>query len=427
MALDERLKVLTEGAKYDVSCSSSGSRRGAVKGDTGGCHAGGMCHSFTADGRCISLIKLLLTNHCEFDCLFCVNRRSNDIPRARLTPKEICELVIGFYRRNYIEGLFLSSAVEKSPDHTMQNLIDTLIMLRGAYRFRGYIHVKAIPGASPHLIDLAATYADRMSVNIELPSDTGLKLLAPQKKKDMLLAPMRRLTDIVLQNNGLPPAAVKKLPAGQTTQMVIGATPDRDGQIIRLTEALYRKMHLKRVYYSAYSPVSDDSRLPMTPPDLKRENRLYQADWLLRFYGFDADEIAGTNENLPMDVDPKCAWALKNIGRFPIEINSASYEMLLRVPGIGVTNAHRILTARKHGRLTFDSLKKMRVALTRAVYFITADGEYRGLGDKPDLIRLRLTDKQFLLPEGGGVQLGFFDGLTEAAPQKPFLPEAFSL
>lgn len=419
------MAILTEGAKYDVSCSSSGSGRGAVKGDTGSCHIAGMCHSFTADGRCISLIKLLMSNHCVYDCAYCVNRRSNDIVRATLSPKEICEVVIGFYRRNYIEGLFLSSAVDRTPDDTMQQLIDTLIMLRTEYRFRGYIHIKAIPGASEHLIDTAAAYADRMSVNIELPSETGLKLLAPQKKKENLLAPMRRMTDIVVHNSNLPPREVKLLPAGQTTQMVIGATSDSDNQIIKLSEALYRKMHLKRVYYSAYVPVNrDDSRLPALPVDLRRENRLYQADWLLRFYGFDADEIAAPGQNLPLDLDPKCAWAIRNIGKFPIEINTATYETLLRVPGIGVTNAHRIVEARKHGALTFDSLKKMRVALTRAVYFITANGEYRGIGDKPDLIYSRIAGLDTLSLPSPYIQTNFFDridtqpALYIQAPQK---------
>ncbi|MCL2675035.1 MAG: putative DNA modification/repair radical SAM protein [Firmicutes bacterium] len=408
--LEERIKILTEGAKYDVSCSSSNSARVAQKGQLGACHIAGVCHSFTADGRCISLIKLLMTNKCEFDCLYCVNRRSNDTPRASLTPREVCELIMGFYRRNYIEGLFLSSAVEKSPDHTMQLIIQTLTMLRKEYKFNGYIHIKAIPGASAHLIDLAATFADRMSVNIELPSETSLKLLAPQKKKEMLVSPMRQLSGVALSNAHTPRRLVKKIPAGQTTQMIIGASPDADGQIIRLTEALYRKFGLKRVYYSAYTPVNNDSRLPALPPDLRRENRLYQADWLLRFYGFDADELVPADRNFALDVDPKCDWALRNIDLFPVEINTASYDMLLRVPGIGVRNAFRIMQARKHSVLTFDSLKKMRVALTRALFFVTAAGEYRGIGDKPDLIRLRLTDKLPLLQNNNAPrQLSIFD------------------
>lgn len=409
--LDEKMRILTEGAKYDVSCSSSNSRRGAQKGSIGSCHVSGLCHSFTADGRCISLMKLLMTNKCEFDCLYCVNRRSNDVERASLTPTEICKIVINFYKRNFIEGLFLSSAVEISPDHTMQKIIDTLIMLRQVYKFLGYIHIKAIPGASSHLIDIASVYADRMSVNIELPSENSLKLLAPQKKKEMLITPMKQLSAITEINSQLPHHE-RKMQAGQTTQMIIGASPDSDGQIIRLTEALYRKFHLKRVYYSAYTPVTEDSRLPALPPDLNRENRLYQADWLLRFYGFDADELIGVNGNFDPEIDPKCAWALQNIDKFPIEINSASYEMLLRTPGIGVINADRIVRARKHSSLTFDDLKRMRVALTRAMYFITASGKYLGIGDKPNLIRLRLTDKNaFLLGRQGWVQQSFFGEL----------------
>ena len=407
------MRILTEGAKYDVSCSSSGSPRGAVNGSLGSCNVAGICHSFTRDGRCISLLKLLMTNKCEFECVYCVNRRTNDVERASLTPKEICDIVEGFYRRNYIEGLFLSSAVEKSPDYTMQKIVETLIMLREQYKFRGYVHVKAIPGAATHLIDLAARYADRMSVNIELPSENSLKLLAPQKKKEMIVSPMRRLANIYdkeQKEKGKYRAEV--LPAGQTTQMIIGASDDTDGRIIRLTQALYRNYGLKRVYYSAYTPVNYSSLLPSVPPDLRRENRLYQADWLLRFYGFEAEELLPSSGLFSMDVDPKCDWALRNIDKFPVEINTASYEPLLRVPGIGVKNAYRIMRARKQSRLTFDSLKRMRVNMTRAVYFITADGKYMGIGDKPDLIRLRLTDKENALLLGGGSggkQLSMFD------------------
>ncbi|KAI4453898.1 endonuclease/exonuclease/phosphatase family domain-containing protein 1 [Holotrichia oblita] len=310
---------------------------------------------------------------------------------------------MGFYRRNYIEGLFLSSAVEVSPDATMQKLIDTLELLRNKYKFRAYIHIKAIPGASAHLIDYAATLADRMSVNIELPSESSLKLLAPQKKKDNIITPMKQLANIYIkEQNEHGKYNAKNLPAGQTTQMIIGASPDSDGQIIRLTEALYNNYKLKRVYYSAYVPVNHNSTLPDIPPDLRRENRLYQADWLLRFYGFEASELIPNGVNFSLDVDPKCDWALRNIDKFPVEINTASYEMLLRVPGIGVRNAYRIINARKHSRLTFDSLKKLRISMPRAIYFITADGKYLGIGDKPELIRLRLTQKNnaMLLSEG---------------------------
>ena len=406
------MRILVDGAKYDVSCSSSNSPRGAVKGSLGNCAVSGICHSFTRDGRCVSLLKLLMTNKCEFDCVYCVNRRSNDVPRASLTPSEICDVVIGFYRRNYIEGLFLSSAVEKSPDFTMQKIIETLIMLSEKHKFRGYVHEKAIPGAASHLIDLAARYADRMSVNIELPSENSLRLLAPQKKKEMIVSPMRRLANLYeteQREKGKWRAEI--LPAGQTTQMIIGASDDTDGRIIRLTQALYRNYGLKRVYYSAYSPVNESSLLPSVPPDLRRENRLYQADWLLRFYGFEAEELLPPSGLFPTDVDPKCDWALRNIDKFPLEINTASYEMLLRVPGIGTTNAYRIVRARKQGRLTFDSLRRMRVNMTRAVYFITADGKYMGIGDKPDLIRLKLTDPNNapLLSGGGNKQISMFD------------------
>ena len=409
---EDKLKVLVEGAKYDVSCSSSNSPRGARAGFLGSCAMEGICHSYTRDGRCISLLKLLMTNKCEFDCAYCVNRRSGDAIRASLTPEEICKLVEGFYRRNYIEGLFLSSAVERSPDFTMQRIIETLILLRTKYKFRGYVHVKAIPGSSAHLIDLAARYADRMSVNIELPSENSLSLLAPQKKKEMIVSPMRRLANIYEKEQaekGKYRAEI--LPAGQTTQMIIGASPDTDGQIIRLSQALYRNFGLKRVYYSAYTPVVQSSLLPSTAPPLKRENRLYQADWLMRFYGFEAEELLPPTLDFATDVDPKCDWALRNIDKFPLEVNTASYEMLLRVPGIGVTNAYRIIKARKKATITFDVLKRMRVNLSRAVYFITADGKYNGIGDKPELIRLKLSggDKALLGEGGSGTQISMFD------------------
>ncbi|MDR2046314.1 MAG: putative DNA modification/repair radical SAM protein [Clostridiales bacterium] len=388
---EERLKILADGAKYDVSCSSSNGARRAEKGELGQCHIAGLCHSFTSDGRCVSLIKLLMTNKCEFDCLYCINRRSNDVPRASLTPREICELVSGFYRRNYIEGLFLSSAVETSPDATMQKLTETLVMLRTEYKFRAYVHVKAIPGASRHLIDLAAEYADRMSVNIELPSENSLTLLAPQKKKEMITAPMLRIAKIIYDGRDAP-RANRPLPAGQTTQMIIGASPDSDGRIIRLSEALYRNFRLKRVYYSAYAPVNGDGKLPALPADPRRENRLYQADWLLRFYGFEAEELLPPERNLPLDIDPKSDWALRNIDKFPVEVNSASYETLLRTPGIGAQNAYRITQARKYSALGFGALKKMRVCLTKAAHFITANGEFLGVrsGD-PNEIRAALT------------------------------------
>ncbi|MDR3216797.1 MAG: putative DNA modification/repair radical SAM protein [Clostridiaceae bacterium] len=411
LTVSERLAVLADGAKYDVSCSSSGSDRGAKKGFLGKCNIAGICHSFTSDGRCVSLLKLLMTNYCEYDCVYCVNRRSNDIPRARLEPREICELVENFYRRNYIEGLFLSSAVEKSPDYTMQRLLETLILLRTEYKYRGYIHVKTIPGASAHLIDAAARYADRMSVNIELPSENSLKLLAPQKKREAITAPMKQLA--VMTDAREPGRPAVKIPAGQTTQMIIGATPDTDGQIIRLSQALYGGFKMKRVYYSAYTPVNLNTSLPALPPDLRRENRLYQADWLLRFYNFKAEELLPTENDFALDIDPKTGWALMNLDKFPVEINSAPYEALLRVPGIGVRNAYRIMQARKFSTLTFDSLKKMRVVLPRAKYFITANGEYQGLfADDAEKIRACLTDGDKLLLEAKTAryeQISMFD------------------
>ena len=415
-SVDERMKILTEGAKYDVSCSSSNSARGAQQGSVGQCNIAGVCHSFTSDGRCISLLKLLLTNKCEYNCAYCINRRDNNIPRASLTPREVCEIVVGFYRRNYIEGLFLSSAVEISPDYTMQKLVETLTLLRGEYKFRAYVHVKAIPGASPELIEQAARLADRMSANIELPSEKSLKLLAPAKTKQTIITPMKQLDRLTRREPEARRGERVILPAGQTTQMIIGASPDSDGQIVRLSEGLYTSLGLKRVYYSAYTPVNESSLLPVAPPDLRHENRLYQADWLLRFYGFGAHEILGENDNLPLDIDPKSFWALNNIGHFPVEVNTASYEMLLRVPGIGVRNAYRIVHARKSICLTLESLKRMRIALTRALYFITIGGKYYGIGDKPELIRLKLNGQDklnYTLTEPK--QISIFDNNREVA------------
>ncbi len=372
-----KLKILTESAKYDVSCSSSGSSR-KNNGGIGNASYGGICHSFTEDGRCISLLKILMTNKCVYDCLYCVNRRSNDIPRASMTPDEICELVIEFYKRNYIEGLFLSSAVEGSPDKTMELLLETVIKLRKVYRFNGYIHLKGIPGADKLLLDRAGSYVDRMSFNIELPSEKSLKLLAPQKSKKTILLPMRDMANEYI-------AARKEknyrfLPAGQTTQMIIGASPETDGQIVRLSEGLYDKYKLKRVYYSSYVPANfKTSLLPATPVGLLREHRLYQADWLLRFYGFTADEILEPDENLDLTMDPKCAWALKNMQLFPVEINTASPEVLLRVPGIGFRSASKIVAARKYTKLDFKDLLKMRVVLKRAMHFITCNGKFGGM------------------------------------------------
>ena len=373
---ERRLKILTEGAKYDVSCSSSGSKR-KNEGGMGNGYVAGCCHSFTPDGRCVSLLKILLSNDCVYNCRYCPNRLDADVPRVSATPEEIAELTVDFYKRNYIEGLFLSSAVEKSPDYTMERLVRTVKLLRIQYCFHGYIHLKGIPRADEALVREAAQYADRMSYNIELPSEQSLKLLAPQKSKESLLLPMKQLAGEALvfrreKRKGL------FLPAGQTTQMIVGASPEKDGQIVRLTQSLYRNMGLKRVYYSSYVPVVRDSLLPDLPAGQLREHRLYQADWLLRFYGFTAEEIAPENENLPLDLDPKCAWALRNLQLFPVEVNRAPLETLLRVPGIGGRSAQKILEARKYTTLTFEHLKKMRVVLKRARHFITANGKFYG-------------------------------------------------
>lgn len=374
-----KVEILAESAKYDVSCSSSGSDRGRIRGQTGNCSYAGICHSFTPDGRCISLLKILLSNYCAYDCVYCPNRRSNDHPRARLEPKELCELVMAFYRRNYIEGLFLSSAVEKNPDYTLERLTDTVRMLRKEYRFNGYIHLKGIPSSDPALIARAANYADRMSFNIELPSEKSLRLLAPQKKKEGILLPMRQLAQIKTERGDN-----RLIPAGQTTQLIVGATPEPDAAILRLSEGLYQKFNLKRVYFSAYVPVVSSGLLPSIPPDLVRENRLYQADWLLRFYGFTADEILPSG-NLDRQVDPKCGWALRNFSQFPVEINRAPFEMLIRIPGIGLKSAHKILAARKFSRLQLEDLKRMRIPLKRALPFITLNGRfYNRKDDNPE-------------------------------------------
>ncbi|MBO7187342.1 MAG: putative DNA modification/repair radical SAM protein [Clostridia bacterium] len=387
----ERLKILTESAKYDVSCSSSGSKRSG-EGTLGDCSKGGICHSFTADGRCVSLLKILLTNKCCYDCLYCVNRRSVDAPRASATPDEICELTMNFYKRNYIEGLFLSSAVERSPDYTMERLLETVIKLRKQYGFGGYIHLKGVPGADRLLIERAGMYVDRMSFNIELPTENSLRLLAPQKSAKTIFAPMRQLSDDIYKDE---PGKFRRgfLPAGQTTQMIVGASPEKDGHILRLTQGLYDKYKLKRVYFSSYVPTNFKTEyLPTTPVGLLREHRLYQADWLLRFYGFSAKEILDEDENLEVGYDPKCHWALKNPHRFPVEVNTADYEMLVRVPGIGIRSARRIVSARKYGKLDFEMLKRMRVVLKRAKHFITVGGKFFGNDDFRVIKNLLLLD-----------------------------------
>lgn len=380
MITQEKLTILTESAKYDVSCSSSGSGRKNA-GGIGNGYVAGCCHSFTPDGRCISLLKIVLSNDCLYDCKYCPNRLSADVPRATATPDEICQLTIDFYKRNYIEGLFLSSAIFKNPDYTMEQLLLTVKKLRTEYHFHGYIHLKGIPRADERLMNEAALYADRMSYNVELPSERSLKLLAPQKSKESLLLPMKQLalqTEKFHEEKRKGQCKGHFLPAGQTTQMIIGASPEPDGQVLRLTQALYRKNGLKRVYYSSYVPVVKDPILPDVGAGQLREHRLYQADWLLRFYGFSVEEIVGEEDNLAMEYDPKCAWALRNMHLFPVEINRAPLEMLLRVPGIGAKNAYKIIEARKYVTLSFESLTKMRVALKRARHFITCDGKFFG-------------------------------------------------
>lgn len=377
--LDERrLNILVDAAKYDVSCSSSGSKRQNTKNGIGNACFGGLCHSFTPDGRCISLLKILMSNDCCYDCAYCTSRRSNDVPRATATPEEICELTMGFYKRNYIEGLFLSSSIFKSPNHTMELLYETVRKLRREYHFNGYIHLKGIPNADKLLIERTGFLVDRMSFNIELPSEKSLKLLAPQKDKNAIITPMKMLAQ---DKYFYAPTLRRKdfLPAGQTTQMIVGASPESDAHILKLTEFMYRTYKLKRVYYSTYTPTNfDTSLLPYEQAPLIREHRLYQADWLLRFYGFTADEITGTDGFLSTDYDPKCAWALKNPQLFPVEINTASPEMLLRIPGVGVKSAYRIMQARKHAKLDFSDLKRLRVVLKRAVHFITCKGKFLG-------------------------------------------------
>ena len=379
-SLMEKLTILADSAKYDVACTSSGASRAAKAGSMGSCYAPGCCHAFTADGRCVSLLKVLMTNCCAFDCSYCVNRRSNDAPRATFSPWELAELTIEFYRRNYIEGLFLSSAVLVSPDYTTERMLKTLRLLRNEYHFGGYIHAKAIPGTSPELLEQLGFLADRLSVNVELPSESSLKLLAPDKGRHSIFRPMKQIAVEGAANREeltLYRKAPRFAPAGQSTQMIVGASPETDHHILKLTEGMYQKYSLKRVFYSAYIPVAEDTRLPAldTKPPLLREHRLYQADWLLRFYGFRAGELLdeGQPDFDPL-LDPKCCWALRHPDFFPVEVNRADYEALLRVPGIGVVSAKRILVARRGGALRAEDLKKLGVVLKRAQYFLTCSG-----------------------------------------------------
>ena len=441
LSVQEKLKILTAAAKYDVSCTSSGVNRKGKAGSMGNASEMGICHSFSADGRCISLLKILFTNQCIYDCKYCINRCSNDVVRTSFTPEEICRLTMEFYSRNYIEGLFLSSGILHSADYTMELLVKTLWILRKKMGFGGYIHVKAIPGASPSLIEQAGFLADRMSVNLELPTADGLKNLAPGKTRDKILTPMRQIQrgiagQMIKEGMSLPdygsyPAGGREIekgagkkgsaekkseekavvsvkqrtgpkqqlgrsrygnfglrqvanhrdyfvPAGQSTQIIVGATPESDYQMLMVTEALYQRFGLKRVFYSAYVSVNEDSALPVLPggPPLLREHRLYQADWLMRYYGFDAGELLSEKQpNFNVFLDPKCDWALRHLEHFPVEVNQAGYEMLLRVPGMGIKSVKRIIAARKSAVLRFEDLKKMGVVLKRAQYFITCSGK----------------------------------------------------
>lgn len=451
LPVEKKLEILSDAAKYDVACTSSGMQREGKAGELGNSVAAGICHSFSADGRCISLLKVLFTNECIFDCKYCINRSSNDVPRASFTPRELCELTIGFYKRNYIEGLFLSSGILHTPDYTMELICETLRMLREEYHFRGYIHCKAIPGANPMLVEYAGWYADRMSVNLELPTKEGLRSLAPNKTRKNILGPMRQIQEGIKESRlelgmkggnhsayyftrkGAERAGLeqrfyndrtligtrqeekkdgvqvteKKLPAvpetgqyrlslleqvgkptgrgfaaaGQSTQMIIGATPETDYQLVSVAEALYQKFDLKRVFYSAFVKVNDDSNLPDLPggPPLLREHRLYQADWLMRYYGFAAGELLTEKRpNFNAVLDPKSDWAVHHMELFPVEIGKADYFLLLRVPGIGPKSAKRIVEARRSGTLSFEDLKRIGVVLKRAQYFITCNGKTLG-------------------------------------------------
>ena len=421
MTLNEKLNILSDAAKYDVSCTSSGVERKGDGTGMGNCSKAGICHSFSADGRCISLLMILFTNECIYDCKYCINRASNDVVRTSFTPEEICTLTMEFYRRNYIEGLFLSSGILKSPDYTMELIYAALYRLRHVCNFQGYIHVKAIPGADPRLVQMTGFLADRMSVNVELPTAESLRLLAPHKSRKNILAPMRLVQNQITENKQeirLYRNAPRFVPAGQSTQMIIGATPETDYQILNVAESLYKKFDLKRVFYSAFVPVNEDRDLPVlkdNQPPLLREHRLYQADWLLRFYHFEAHELLDEeNPNFNILLDPKCCWALKHLEVFPIEINKADYRLLLRVPGIGYKSAARIVKARRLGVLQFEDLKKMGVALKRALYFITCAGRMMyPVRIEEDYITRNLLNTKEKIPEGAyGMtyrQLSLFD------------------
>ncbi|MBS7563122.1 putative DNA modification/repair radical SAM protein [Mucilaginibacter sp. Bleaf8] len=376
--ITEKLNILADAAKYDVSCASSGSKRKNENKGLGNA-SNGICHTYTEDGRCVSLLKILLTNHCIFDCAYCVSRKSNDIKRAAFTVQEVVDLTINFYRRNYIEGLFLSSGIFYNADYTMERLVRIAKKLRTEHKFNGYIHLKSIPGASDELMREAGLYADRLSVNLEMPTEEGLKLLAPDKNRQDMIQPMNFLKKEIIQRTeekALFKKAPQFAPAGQSTQVIIGATPENDQQILYTANHFYKNFNLKRVYYSGYVPVLSDSRLPAlnTSVPMVRENRLYQADWLMRFYGFHVSEIVDQhNPHLDLDIDPKLGWALRNLQAFPIDINKADLQLILRVPGIGVQSAQKIVSARMFGKLNWEQLKKIGIAVNRAKYFITCN------------------------------------------------------
>jgi putative DNA modification/repair radical SAM protein len=396
----EKLSILADAAKYDVSCSSSGSKRKNENGGLGNATGMGICHAYTEDGRCVSLLKILLTNHCIYDCAYCISRKSNDVRRAAFTIEEVVELTISFYRRNYIEGLFLSSGIFKNADYTMERLVKIAQKLRTEHRFNGYIHLKAIPGASQDLLHQAGLYADRLSMNIEMPTKEGLALLAPDKKREDMVGPMKYLKHAISVNEGEKVSSPKSrlfLPAGQSTQMIVGATKESDWDVLGIASAFYQKMKLKRVYYSGYVPVSNDKRLPSvgTPVPFIRENRLYQADWLLRFYGFKVEDLlSSAMPQLEMEIDPKLSWALRNMHDFPVDINSADYQLLIKVPGLGLESARKICKARRFGRLNWGHLKKMGVMISKVRYFLIADKDFERKDWQAEQIR------SFILNEG---------------------------
>ena len=424
MSIYEKLQILTDAAKYDVACTSSGVERKGDGTGIGNCSKAGICHSFSADGRCISLLKILFTNECIYDCKYCVNRSSNDVIRTSFTPDEICTLTMEFYRRNYIEGLFLSSGILKNPNYTMELIYAALYKLRHVCNFQGYIHVKAIPGADPILIQKVGFLADRMSVNLELPTAESLRLLAPHKSRKNILAPMRLVQEKSKENRQeltLYKSAPRFVPAGQSTQMIIGASPETDYQILRVAESLYQKFGLKRVFYSAFVAVNEDKALPARTsdgPPLLREHRLYQADWLLRYYKFEANELLNEkNPNFNIFLDPTCNWALNHLEYFPVEVNRASYDVLLRVPGIGYKSAGRIVKARRFGSLGFEDLRKMGVVLKRALYFITCSGKmmYKTKIEEDYITRNLLNTKERLPDSVAGMnyqQLSLFDDVN---------------